>query len=84
MSQTQQQPAESSQDELQSINGSQIRHGANRVALQAFKNELDIEKPGRKAAKRFRRRVAQKVKKGVKVYESGLGYAEPVTVPPLL
>jgi hypothetical protein len=42
-------------------------------------NELNIEKPGQKAAKRFRQRVDQKVKKGVKVYESGSGYAEPAT-----
>ena len=79
MSQTQQQSNESSQDQLESIKGSQIRQGPNRVALQAFKNELDIEKPGQKAAKRFCQRVAQKVKKGVRFYESGSGYAEPVT-----
>ena len=71
MSQTQQQPNESSQDQLESINDSQIWHDANCVALQAFKNELDIEKPGQKVAKRFRQRVDQQVKKGVKVYESG-------------
>jgi hypothetical protein len=79
MSQTQQQPDESSQDELQSINGSQIRHGPHRRALVETMNLLDQMKPGEKSAKCFRRRVDQKVKKGVKVYESGSGYADPVT-----
>ena len=79
VSQTQQQPDESSQDQLENIDGSQIRHGPNRVALQVSMTGLDIEKPGQKAAKRFRQRVDQEVKKGVKVYESGSGYAEPAT-----
>ena len=84
MSQTQQQPDESSQDELQSINGSQIRHGPHRRALVETMNLLDQMKPGEKSAKRFRRRVDQKRKKGVPNYESGPGYGEPMTGTPSL
>ena len=53
MSQTQQQPFEPSQDELQSVNGSQIRHGPHRLALVEMMNLLDQTKPGEKSAKRF-------------------------------
>ena len=45
MSQTQQQPDDSSQDDLQSINGSQIRHGPLRRALVEKMNLLDKTKP---------------------------------------
>jgi hypothetical protein len=45
MSQTQQQSDDSSQDDLQSINGSQIRHGPLRRALVEKMNLLDKRKP---------------------------------------
>ena len=79
MSQTQQQPDESSQDELRSINGSQIRHGPHRLALVETMNQLDQMKPGEKSAKRFRRRVDLKCRKGVPMSAGGSGYGEPVT-----
>jgi hypothetical protein len=51
MSQTQQQPDESSQDELQSINGSQIRHGPLRVALVETINLLNPRKTVQSSSK---------------------------------
>ena len=45
-------------------------------------NLLDQTKPGEKSAKLFRRRVDQKRKKGVPIYESGSRYGEPMTGTP--
>ena len=81
-SQTQQYSDESSQDQLKSINSSVIRRGPLRVALVERKNELDVEKPGERATKRFRHRVDKKVQDGVPMSESGSGFAESVAVSP--
>ena len=71
---------ESSQDLLDSINGSQIRHGPHRRALVERKNELDIEPPGAKSGKESRKRVNQKIQDGVPMSTSGSGFGESVAV----
>ena len=69
-----------SDDQLKSINSSVIRHGHLRCALVERKNELDGEKPGKKAAKRCRHRVDEKIQDGVPMSKSGSGFAKSVAV----
>ena len=69
-----------SDDQLESINSSVIRHGHLRCALVERKNELDVEKPGEKVAKRCRHRVDKKIQDGVPMSKSGSGFAEFVAV----
>ena len=69
-----------SDDQLQSIKGSVIRHGPLRCALIERKNKLDVEKPGERAAKRCRHRVDKRIQDGVPMSKSGSGLVEFVAV----
>ena len=76
LSQTQPSSNKSSQELLTGVNGSQIRHGENRLALMERKNKLDTERPGAESAKSHVKRVLKKIKDGVPMSESGSGYGE--------